>query len=302
MPFCVDQSTRGSQTKRFSSKLLEILLAVCCGFWGLSPTNLSAQDLSWDRPSEGLAVTVWTPGLRCEGKVPALLLVKMDPERFRFTTYYFQDEGLTEPPTLAEWQRRTQASILFNAGLFQSDYSYMGLLLKDGRSLGSKVHPQWKGLFVAEPFPSGLKKARVLDLAREPFSVEPPAYREAAQSLMLLDMTGKPRVRRTEKRAHQTVVGEDRAGNILLIKTADVVTMWHLAICLRTGLPDLRHAMAMDGGSSSDVVFADVFLPKEDRSGTVPPWPSLVDGSGTGHVPLPAVIGVRPRSASPLRE
>ena len=302
MSLCVERANGGTRTKQLFPTLLGIFVTVCCVFSTLPPTSVSAQVLTWDRPSEGLAVTVWNPGLRCQGKVPALLLVKMDPEHLRFTTYYFRDEGLPEPPTLAEWQGRTQATILFNAGLFKKDYSYMGLLLKDGRSLGSSLHPQWKGLFVAEPASTGLKKAGVLDLAKESFAVEPPAYRQVAQSLMLLDATGKPRVRRTDKRAHQTVVGEDRTGQILLIKTADVVTMWHLAVCLREGIPDLRHAMAMDGGSSSDVVFAKELLPKEDRGRPVPPWPSLVDGSGTGHVPLPAVIGVTARSTSQLRE
>lgn len=271
------------------------LFAICCGMSALAPASVAAQALSWDRPFNGLAVTLWPPGPHCQGKVPALLLVKMDPERFSFTTYYFGDEGLAEPPTLNEWRRHTQASILFNAGLFRSDYTYMGLLLKDGRSLGSKLHPQWKGLFVAEPSSPDLKKARVLDLAREPFRLEPPSYREAAQSLMLLDVSGKPRVRRTEKRAHQTVIGEDRAGHILLIKTTEAVTMWDLAVCLRERMPDLRHAMAMDGGSSSDVLFAEELLPKQDRVDAGLSWPSLVDGRGTQHPPLPAVIGVSPR-------
>jgi len=257
--------------------------------------SLGAQEVSWTSLAEGLAVTVWEPGARCEEASP-LLMVKVDPERFRFSTYHFRDEGLPAPVTIQEWQQRTNASLLFNAGLFREDYSYLGLLFKEGRPLGTKRHPRWQGLFVAEPVEPGLRKAHVLDLAFEPFHEDQPAYREAAQSLMLLDRTGKPRVRQTGKRAHQTVVAENGEGLILLIKTANSVTLRGLADCLREGFPSIRQAMAMDGGSSSDLLIGGELLTPL-RNGPAPsPWYSLLDGSGTGHITLPAVIGIQPRT------
>ncbi len=257
--------------------------------------SLGAQEVSWTSLAEGLAVTVWEPGARCEEASP-LLMVKVDPERFRFSTYHFRDEGLPAPVTIQEWQQRTNASLLFNAGLFREDYSYLGLLFKEGRPLGTKRHPRWQGLFVAEPVEPGLRKAHVLDLAFESFREDQPAYREAAQSLMLLDRTGKPRVRQTGKRAHQTVVAENGEGLILLIKTANSVTLRGLADCLREGFPSIRQAMAMDGGSSSDLLIGGELLTPL-RNGPAPsPWYSLLDGSGTGHITLPAVIGVQPRT------
>lgn len=279
--------------------LLDGLRCLCIGVASLCilavPACSSAEDLSWDRLAVGLAVTIWKPGTDCAGQVPSLLMVRVDPDRYRFEIYHFRDEGLPSPLTIQAWQQRTQAPILFNAGLFTGDYSYLGLLMKDGRSLGSHLHPGWKGLFVAEPTEPGRRNARVMDLAREPFSLEAPAYREAAQSLMLVDESGKPRVKHSGKRAHQTVVGEDEAGNILVIKTAGEVPMWELAVCLRDGMPLLRHAMAMDGGSSSDLLLAEGLLSAQAETSTPPPWKALVDGSTPGHIPLPAVIGVRPR-------
>ena len=268
------------------------LLAWCA----LAPAlSLADQKAPWDHIAKGLAVTVWVPGPQCSGEVPGLLLVKVNPERFRFETYHFRDEGLPAPLTIQEWQHRTRVSILFNAGLFRKDYSYLGLLFKKGRSVGSKMHPRWKGLFVAEPSAPGLRKARVVDLGMESFPIDPPLYQEAAQSLMLFDANGKPRVRRTGKRARQTVVGEDLAGNILLIKTVEPVALWELAICLRDSFSDLRHAMVMDGGSSSDVLFATGLSSHQRADGRPPSWQTFVDGSGAGHIPLPAVIGISPR-------
>jgi uncharacterized protein YigE (DUF2233 family) len=275
-----------------------ILAAVAIvGIGVFLPRSSSAQALAWDQVVEGLAVAVWEPGTQCGDEVAPLYMVKVDPERFRFSTYYFRDEGLSTPPTIQEWQRRTNAVVLFNAGLFREDFTYLGLLYKNGRSLGSKRHPQWQGLFVAEPAEPGLRKARVLDLTAEPLAPKQPAYREAAQSLMLVDRAGRPRVKQSGKRAHQTVVGEDGAGNILLLKTAEAVTLWDLALCLRDRLPSLVQAMAMDGGNSSDLLMAGSLLERRaGRGGEAPPWVALADGSGTGHIPLPAVIGIFPRN------
>lgn len=266
---------------------------------GLAGTFLTwAQTtVTWEPLAEGLSVAVWEPGRTCDDEVPPLIAVRVDPERYRFVTYHYLDEKLPAPLTIKEWQRRTGAGLLFNAGLFRDDYSYMGLLLKDGRSLGSKRHAQWQGLFVAEPTVPGLRKARVVDLALEPWETDKMAYREAAQSLMLLDRMGKPRVRQTGKRAHQTIVAEDRGGFILLLKTTDTVALWELATCLRSGFPDIHQAMVMDGGASSDLLIEGRLPEAGPSSGalSVQSFQDVVDGGGMRHIPLPAVIGLLPR-------
>ncbi|MGH9895012.1 MAG: hypothetical protein ACREA0_24130, partial [bacterium] len=126
-----------------------------------------AQDLIWDILAEGLEITLWEPGARCQNEVPPVVILKVNPEHYRFSVHYFKDEGLAEPLTIQEWQHRTGASVLFNAGLIGEDYTYLGLLFKDGRSLGTKRHPFWHGLFVAEPAVPGMRKARLIDLTYE---------------------------------------------------------------------------------------------------------------------------------------
>lgn len=260
------------------------------------PAAAEAQEVQWEILSEGLAITLWEPGDRCEDEVPSSVILKVDPGRVRFATYHFRDEGLPEPPAIRDWQRRTGASVVVNSGLFLEDYSYLGILLKDGRSIGGKRHPTWQGLFVAEPVQPGLRKAGILDLSVDHFSSERPVYREAAQSLMLLDRKGKLRVRRSGRQAYQTVVGENGDGIILLIKTTAAVGLRELAECLRVGLPELRQAMALDGGSSSDLLLASDLLGKFRGEREPLPWQGFVDGSGQRHIPLPSVIGVFPRS------
>ncbi|TAJ09887.1 MAG: hypothetical protein EPO61_04000 [Nitrospirae bacterium] len=289
------ESERGAGGGHRSALGPAFSMLMLVGLWaGLSGSAL-AQDLVWDQVLDGVEAAVWTPGPRCQDDVPPVYVVRADPAKVRFSTYHFRQEQLAEPLTIQEWHRRTRASVLFNAGLFRENFAYLGLLFKDGRSLGSKRHPQWLGLFVAEPLDPGLRKARVLDLTVDPFSETQPAYLEAAQSLMLLDRTGKIRVRQSGKRAYQTVVGEDGAGQILVMKTVEPAGLWALADCLRSDYPAVRQAMAMDGGSSSDLLIGEELLAgAEPRSGPRS-WEALVEGGKGEHIPLPAVIGLVPR-------
>jgi uncharacterized protein YigE (DUF2233 family) len=258
---------------------------------------VQAQDLAWDQLHEGLAIMVWESASVCPD-VPALLSFRIDPERLRFSIHQFHDEGLAGPLTIQEWRQRTGALLVFNAGLFREDYSYIGLLYKDGRQLGSKRHRSWQGLFVAEPTQPGLQKARVLDLAYESFQEDPPQYREVAQSLMLLDRGGKPRVRDSGKRAYQTAVGEDSEGKIWVIKTTNEVSLHDLAACLRRAFPALRQVMAMDGGSSSDLAVASSQIPVRINAKLRAAWQGFIESPGLVHTQLPAVIAVSPRATA----
>ena len=261
----------------------------------------SDEDLKWDSVADGLAFTTWNPGVRC-GEDIAAVIVRIDPERYRFTVHHFQDEGLPSPPLMVDWQRRIGASLMFNAGLFLDDFSYMGLLYKDGRSLGKRRHPQWQALFVAEPTESDRRKAGVFDLAFDHFEEERPPYREAAQALMVVDRTGKIRVRQSGKRAHQTLLAEDGGGRVSLVKTTSPTTLYGLGECLHRSFPAMKQVMAMDGGSSSEVLVGTDLLAQLTRSGYTPGWRSTVDGTARApHIPLPAVISIRPRAeaASP---
>ena len=260
----------------------------------LLPSLCPAQDISWERLSDGLMVSVWKPGDACP-TVPTMLVVDMDPERTKFSVHHYAQEGLSEPPRIDEWQKRTGHHVLFNAGLFRENFAYLGLLYKDGRSLGSRRHTSWQGLFVAEPFVLGLKKARILDLAVERFDEAQPPYREAAQALMLLDLTGKIRVRESGKHAYQTIVAETEAGHMLLLKSLGAVRLYDIGQCFKDAFPAVRQAMAMDGGSSSDVRIFESLWDNDLRVAEHASWKSLFGGSTGSHIPLPTVIGVSPR-------
>lgn len=262
------------------------------------PSTAAAQTLGEDQLGDGLSISVWNPRSQCPDVAP-LVAAEIDPDRYRFTVHYYQQDGLSDPLDIRQWQERTGHDLVFNAGLFRENYAYLGLLYGNGRSLGSKRHVTWLGLFVAEPAENHSRRARVLDLTYDAFDERQPPYREVAQSLMLLDRTGKIRVRQTGKRAHQTLVAEQGNGHLVVLKTTEVVSLHALGECLRDAFPSLRQVMAMDGGSSSDVAVSPSLRQAMSKTAGTHTGIPLLEGITTAHVGLPAVIGISPRRDHP---
>ncbi|MBI3806545.1 MAG: hypothetical protein HY281_03375 [Nitrospirae bacterium] len=269
--------------------LLGIIFVIFSG-----PLTTTAQTLTGDQLGNGLSISVWNPHTQCPDVAP-LVAVEIDPDRYRFTVHYYQQDGFSDPLDIRQWQERTGHDLVFNAGLFRENYAYLGLLYGNGRSLGSKRHATWRGLFVAEPAADGSRRARVLDLTFDTFDEQHIPYREVAQSLMLLDRTGKIRVRQTGKRAHQTLVAEHGNGHLLVLKTTEVVSLHALGECLRDAFPSLRQVMAMDGGSSSDIAVSPSLQQATTKMARLHSWIPLLEDSITTHIGLPAVIGISPR-------
>jgi uncharacterized protein YigE (DUF2233 family) len=249
-----------------------------------------ADSVHWDRLADGLLITLWSPPSTCP-HVPSLIALDIDPARYRFAVHYYRTESLDEPLDIHEWQTRTGYDLVFNAGLFRENFAYLGLLYGNGRSLGGKQHGTWLGVFAAEPTLAGMAPARILDLAVDSFDEQRIPYREAAQSLMLLDQAGRIRVRQTGKQAQQTIVGELHNGHILLLKTTQPAALYDIGRCLRETFPAIRRAMAMDGGSSSDMALAPALHPHTPERA----WAPFLEDLAAGHIGLPAVIGISPR-------
>lgn len=260
----------------------------------------TGQTLASDRLRDGLSISVWDPHTQCPEVAP-LVAVEIDPDRYSFTVHYYQQDGLPEPPDIRRWQEQTGHDLVFNAGLFRENYAYLGLLYGNGRSLGSKRHTTWLGLFAAEPTADrSSRRARVLDLTFDTFDEQHVPYREVAQSLMLLDRTGKVRVRHTGKRAQQTLFAEQGDGHVLVLKTTEAVSLYALGECLRDVFPSLRQVMAMDGGSSSDVAVSPSLREATSKTAGVHSWIPLLEDNISTHIGLPAVIGVSPRREQPV--
>lgn len=226
----------------------------------------------------------------CRHGSAEIAVLRIDPARLRFRVHHYTNEPDRVPLDLVQWQQRTGALAVFNAGQYYPDYSYMGLLVSDGEVVSRRLHPHFKAAFVGSMV-QGQPRARVLDLEIEALDPRRPAWREVAQSFMLFDRKGQLRARRSNQAANRTIVAEDGEGRILVIATEGGYTLQDFATLLRAQ-PQLQitHAMSMDGGQEAELCvitpgFRYVNFGRWSRNGLSPEAQSA-------SVPLPAVISI----------
>lgn len=267
-------------------------------FLWLAPVVLGAVLIAAGRGGGGPRWRALGPGLEfatlrgepyCRRGSSDIAVLRLDPARARLRVLHYTLQPDRTPLSIVEWQRRTGALAVFNAGQYYPDLSYMGLLVCDGEAVSARLHPRFKAALVAGPA-DGRRAARVLDLNREHLDPAAPGWRHVAQSFMLFDGRGRPRVRKTDLVANRTVVAEDRRGRLLVITSEGGYTLWDLARLLQRAPLALTHAMSMDGGWEAELCvsagrFRYASFGRWRGDGDVPDAPGA-------KVPLPAVIAV----------
>ena len=218
-----------------------------------------------------------------------IAVLRLDPRRVRIRMAHYTQLQERLPLDILEWERRTGALAVFNAGQYYPDYSYMGLFVSGGHVVSGDLHSDFKAALVASPR-SGGPRARVLDLDKHPIRADELPWREVAQSFRLFDDDGRIRVRKSNQVAYRTAVGEDAQGRLLVIATEGGYTLYELAGLLQTLPLGLRRAMSMDGGDEAVLcircgAFRYASFGHRLSDGSVP-------NPLRPTVPLPAVVAV----------
>lgn len=243
----------------------------------------------WRTLQPGLEFATIHGGPYCRRGSANIAVLRVDPRRFRIGVRHFSAGAASQPPGVLGWLRSSGALAVFNAGQYYPDLSYMGLLVSGGEVVSKRRHPEYQAALVAEPANGGAG-ARVLDLSDE--RIELSEWREVAQSFMLFDRDGALRVRRTDRVANRTIVGEDPHGRLLVVTTEGGYKLWELAELLREGPLGMTHAMCMDGGAEAKMLVRT----ERFRYASFGPWNGDDGTSMPGaDVPLPAVITVMAR-------
>jgi hypothetical protein len=214
--------------------------------------------------------------------------LRLDPARARLKVLNYSLTDAARPPDILEWQQRTGAIAVFNAGQFYPDWSYMGLLICSGHVVSPDVHPAFKAALVAAP-ESGAPAIRVLDLDRQTLDPRRPGWREVAQSFMLFDRSGTVRVRRTDHVSNRTVVLEDKRGRVVVLTTEGGYTLADLAEWVQRSPLQAVQAMAMDGGYEAELCVRTSGF----RYASFGRWDGSADPPAPGaRTPLPSVVTV----------
>jgi hypothetical protein len=247
-----------------------------------------AADTRWRTLRPGLEFTTLRGEPWCRSGSAALGVLRVDAARAPLRVRHCSLEPEGRPLDILEWQRRSGAIAVFNAGQYYPDLRYMGLLASGGNVVSRRAHPKFQAALVAGPRVAG-SPARILDLALEPLDPDTLAWAEVAQSYMLFDRQGRVRVRRSDQVANRTAVGEDGQGRIVVVVSEGGYTLWEFAKLMQSLPLGLRQAMAMDGGREAElVVSAGGF-----RYASFGDWPkSGANDAALPRVELPAVVTV----------
>jgi hypothetical protein len=243
----------------------------------------NARSPHWRTVYPGVEFTTLVGEPYCRLGSAAIAVLRADPKQVRVHVRHAARTIRGLPLDIREWQRRTGAIAVFNAGQYYPDYSYMGMLVSAGDTISARPHAEFQAALVAAD-----GRARVLDLARAPLATQR-GWSDVAQSFMLFDRAGGLRVRKTTRIANRTVVGEDARGRIVVCVSEGAYTLADFAELLLRAPLGLTHAMSMDGGLEAEMV---VHTPTF-RYASFGPWPEDHEPSAPGaRVLLPAVVSL----------
>lgn len=208
------------------------------------------DDTGWREVESGIVTRVMAARDGAGTIVDRPFIVRVDPATQPFDVAYRPGT----PQSLAAWQAETGATVVVNGGYFTEENVATGLIVAGGIPSGAS-YGDFAGMFaVTDAGPE------VRWLAERPFDPAE-ALTAAVQSFPILvrpDGTAAYPEDNGEA-ARRTVIGQDRAGRIVLIVmplggfSLHALSEW-LAAAVEL---DLRIAFNLDGGASSGLLMAD---------------------------------------------
>ena len=230
-----------------------------------TPTLAPVPSPSRAGPAETSPDTGWSliqPGLERRiipiyngqnAKVEVVHIWRLDQRYFRLDVAYS-----ARPKSLETWQSETSADLVVNGGFFSIEnerYFPNGLTIVNGQASGRSFEG-FGGMLAIDR-----NGAEVRWLVDQPYDAGEP-LQAALQAFPILVKPGGElgfgAERENYAKARRTVIGQDRAGRILLIVTPQgYFTLHQLSVYLTESDLDLDVALNLDGGGSTGILVAD---------------------------------------------
>jgi hypothetical protein len=195
----------------------------------------------WERRAEGIETTE-LPVLADGNEVDRLLLVRIDPAKYRFEVR----NAPAGDHDLFSWMKQLHAIVVTNGSYFAKNGTPATPLLSDRTQLGPATYHATHGAFVVSDHFTGvydLQQRDWRDLFRQ--------ARFGMVSYPLLVGPGPSRVQADHRwLANRTFIASDSSGRILLGTTKEAFfSLDRLATFLKAAPLDLTLALNLDGGS-----------------------------------------------------
>lgn len=257
------------------------------------PPAATAGAMAWLEVEPGFEVAELP--VNAEGiEVDRILLVRVDPGRFRFAVR----SAPAGDKNIDGWMAELGAALVVNGSYFSRSGTPATPVVSDGLALGPDVYDANQGAFV-----SAAGSTEIRDLASQDWR---DAFRGAEAGMvsypLLLAADGSSRAPRgTRWLANRTFVGEDRSGHIILGTTAGAFfSLDRLADFLKQAPLDLSIALNLDGGP----VACQAIKLRGLRRRSCGRWEIQVDDGGAWMLPpwrvfsappMPIVLAVFPK-------
>lgn len=267
------RKTSGKRLKRYVSTMSLIvvfrryLAILSLIFIFTCPLRADKNTVQWQIHDSGVYVTELFTRPHPEADLKKIHVVRFEARNWRFEPHYFREYPQQQRMSSHEWMIKTTASLVINAGQYDTDFQHLGWFIHDSKNWGGRQHPIWKGILAGEPSVNkNHPNITIIDLQKTPMNLDSLSYRFAVQSLMLFDKTGKIRVNKSSKSARRCVIGEGTDGFIYLIVTETDWVLWDLAKHLLNSDLNIKQAISMDGGAQAQISIKsnanDIIIPR----------------------------------------
>ena len=222
----------------------------------VSPTSASVPDTvpdpDWPLLQPGLERRVIPIYNDLNQQVESLHIWRLDQKTFRLDVAYD-----STPKSLETWQRETNALMVVNGGFYSIEnerYFPDGLTIVNGKATGRSFNGFGGMLAIGE------SRAELRWLVQKPFNSYEP-LQAALQSFPILVQPGGKLGFGAERENHvsarRTVIGQDKAGRILLmVAPQGYFTLHQLSVYLTDSDLNLDIALNLDGGGSTGILVA----------------------------------------------
>lgn len=283
------------------------------------------QSILWQDIHKGLSIATFdlstTPrnpnesqkDINISSKRPALVAIRIAPKYWEFSVHCASNNN-KKALSLQEWAKQEDLTVAINASMYLPDgLTSTGYLQTRDHVNNRRIGSRLGAFFVAEPYSksllvptnqthhkSDIHKAlplgalplgALLDKYTDPYESLIPLYRVVVQNFRLISPDRRILWDAGGARHSITAVGQDGQGNILFLHCAKPMTPHEFAAVLLAFPLDIRNTMYVEGGPESALLLR---TPEATHVWIGKLRPELL-GFGNSNIPLPNIIGVRPR-------
>jgi hypothetical protein len=224
-------------------------------------------------------------------------IVRIDPERYSLVLLNASARGEGRTRTARGWAVQHGLSAAINASMYQIDLRRSVSLMRSREHVNNPRLSKDKAVLAFDPIEAGVPAVQIIDRECQDFEALSGRYGTLVQNIRMVSCSGR-NVWAQQPRAWSTAaIGMDRQGRVLFIHARAAHTTHDLIESLLELPIDLRNAMYTEGGPEAQLYVRG--------GGQEMEFTGTIEGADTGSPmlawPVPNVIGVRPRGASPGR-